>query len=82
MPIKSPFLLLPIALMLSACSMDPKDYETTPVKIASPSGPVTCQLYTKNLVVWDRSIDRPAKMSVTEADALCKAEGEKEKSAK
>ena len=82
MTIKAPFFLFSAAILLGACSIDPKSYETTPVKISSPAGPVTCQLYTKRLVVWDRSIDRPTKMSVAEADALCKAEGEKEKNAK
>ncbi|MDN3714019.1 hypothetical protein QWZ10_23610 [Paracoccus cavernae] len=45
----------------------------------SAQGPVTCQLYTKSLTTWDRSIDRPAAMSVKAADAACQAEGQRQK---
>lgn len=62
-------------LTLSACSIDPSDYETDPVQLQSAKGTVTCQLYTKRIVRWDRAIDRPATMSVKEADDICMAEG-------
>lgn len=65
---------------LSACSIDPKDYETAPVTVQSAQGPVVCQLYTKSMVRWDRSITRPEGMSVANADAICLKEGQKEKS--
>lgn len=73
-------LLAPLAavLGLSACQT-PENYETTPVVLQSAQGPVTCQLYTKNLTTWDRAIDRPATMSVKDADALCLAEGKRQK---
>lgn len=64
---------------LAACSLDPKDYETTPVTVDTPQGQVVCQLYTKDIVRWDRSIDRPETMSVKTADAYCLQEGQKEK---
>lgn len=62
---------------LSACVVSPEVYETEPVELETATGVVTCQLYTDDLVLWDRSIDRPEGMSVTEADAICKAEGER-----
>lgn len=73
-------LLAPIALVLglSACAT-PESYETTPVVVNSAQGAVTCQLYTKQITAWDRSIDRPAKMSVKEADQICYNEGLREK---
>lgn len=64
---------------ISACSIDPKDYETAPVTVQTAQGPVTCQLYTKSMVRWDRSITRPETMSVATADAICLKEGQKEK---
>ena len=63
-------------LALSACT--PKDYESAPVTLNTPQGPVVCQLYTKNMLDWDRSISRPNAMSVETADALCKEEGRRE----
>jgi hypothetical protein len=62
------------ALALTAC-VSPKDYETTPVQVATPQGTVTCQLYTKKIVDWDRAIEHPANMSVESADAICHNEG-------
>ena len=62
---------------LSACSLNPKDYETTPVIADSAMGPVICQIYTHEQVTWDRSINRPDKMGVETADNLCRAEGQR-----
>jgi PBP1b-binding outer membrane lipoprotein LpoB len=64
-----------IAFVLSGCSINPVDYETDPVQVASPKGTVTCQLYKKDQVVWDRAISVPAGMSVTAGDNICKEEG-------
>lgn len=64
-----------VPLALAACVSDPRAYETEPVKVQTSKGTVTCQLYTKDLVRWDRSISRPSNMSVDEADAICQAEG-------
>lgn len=71
---------LPV-LAMAGCVASPKDYETTPVKVETDQGTVTCQLYTDDLVVWDRAIDRPASMSVKAADSVCLAEGERRKNA-
>lgn len=70
------------ALMLAACSIDPRAYETDPVSVDTPDGVVTCQLYTQKIVQWDRSIDRPAKMSVKAADDVCQKEGLRQRDAK
>lgn len=69
------------ALLVSACAPSPEEYETEPVQVETAQGVVTCQLYQKNLVVWDRAIDRPASMSVKDGDAICKAEGQRRKDA-
>jgi len=66
--------LCPIS-MLAACGLSPEYYETAPVSVATSAGTVVCQLYTPQIVVWDRSIDRPAKMGVEDADQICKREG-------
>ena len=61
---------------LSACIPSPEDLETEPVKVNTPKGVVTCQLYRQDRVTWDRAIDFPAtRMSVPEADNYCKQEG-------
>lgn len=65
--------------LLAGCSLDPASYETAPVTLQSAKGPVVCQLYSKEIVEWDRSIDRPARMSVKEADDICYAEGLRQK---
>jgi hypothetical protein len=70
-----PLLALPL---LAACIPSPASFETEPVVINSTAGPVTCQLYTAELVAWDRSIDRPDAMPVAEADAICQAEGRRQ----
>ncbi|KIC37622.1 hypothetical protein [Leisingera sp. ANG-M7] len=59
---------------LSGC-VSPEQFETTPVQLQTSKGVVTCQLYTKDRVLWDRSIDRPTSMPVQEADEICKREG-------
>ena len=62
------------AVLLQGC-IDPKDYESEPVRVETPKGIVTCQLYTLNRVTWDRAIHRPENMTVAEADRVCVAEG-------
>lgn len=64
---------------LSACSIDPKDWETEPVTVDTPNGQVVCQLYSEDIVRWDRAIERPENMSVETADAYCHNEGVKQK---
>lgn len=73
-------LSLPL-IALMACAPSPEQFETPPVQVQSEKGLVTCQLYTKDTVVWDRAIDRPSTMSVIEGDNICKAEGERRKNA-
>lgn len=70
----------PVLLLVAACSLDPRDYETTPVVVQTAAGPVTCQLYTKERVIWDRAIARPNSMDVATADNLCRQEGVREQS--
>ena len=80
MPASMPKLRLAICALtlatLSACA-SPEVYETEPVKVDTPIGVVTCQLYTPDLVVWDRAIDRPENMSVSTADGICVNEGKR-----
>ncbi|WP_037306789.1 hypothetical protein [Ruegeria halocynthiae] len=71
-------LMLPLVASLAACIPSPEDLETTPVKVQTPKGEVTCQLYRQDRVTWDRAINFPAaKMSVPEADAFCRQEGQR-----
>jgi len=72
------FLVSAAAAGLAGC-VSPEQFETTPVQLETSKGIVTCQLYTKDRVLWDRSINRPAAMSVEEADAICKQEGQRQK---
>ncbi|MDR9482074.1 MAG: hypothetical protein RI538_04735, partial [Salibaculum sp.] len=68
--------ILATAVFVSGC-VDPKSMETTPVQVSTSHGTVTCQLYTRSQVTWDRAIDRPDSMSVDEADEICLAEGKR-----
>ncbi len=75
-PLKIFAMAVPTIAVLSACVPTPEELETTPVKVQTPKGVVTCQLYRHDRVSWDRAIDFPAtKMSVPEADNYCKQEG-------
>lgn len=64
-----------IAIALSGCVGSPRQYETLPVIVKTKQGPVTCQLYDLDTVIWDRSIDRPRSMDVQTADQVCRTEG-------
>lgn len=64
-------------MVLVGCDLSPEAYESEPVKVQTQAGIVTCQLYTRELVVWDRAIDRPEGMSVSTADAICVDEGQR-----
>ena len=66
-------LTLTAATLLAACS--PQQFESEPVTVDSPQGPVVCQLYTKNMLDWDRSVSRPDAMSAETADTICRNEG-------
>lgn len=74
--LKMPALSLVLAVALAGC-VDPRDYESDPVEVPTTRGTVICQLYTQNLVVWDRAITRPEAMTVADADAVCIDEGKR-----
>ena len=77
-PLSKVIILLPLVAAVAACVPSPEDLETTPVKVNTPEGVVTCQLYRHDRVTWDRAIDFPAtKMSVRQADAYCRQEGQR-----
>ena len=61
--------------IVTACS--PIAYETDPVTLETDKGDVICQLYDNNAVILDRAIHMPHAMHFAEADALCRAEGER-----
>jgi hypothetical protein len=61
--------------IVTACS--PTMYETDPVTLETDKGDVICQLYDNNTVLLDRAIHMPHDMHIAEADALCRAEGER-----
>jgi hypothetical protein len=61
--------------IVTACS--PTMYETDPVTLETDKGDVICQLYDKKAVILDRAIHMPHAMHIAEADALCRAEGER-----
>lgn len=64
--------------ILAGCASNPRAYETSPVEVETPQGIVTCQLYSPEILVWDRSIDRPRSMGVQEADEICLEEGRRQ----
>lgn len=69
--------VLPVTLLaLAACADVKKSYESDPVTIQTESGPVTCQLYTPDMVMWDRAISKPNGMGDADANRHCRAEGE------
>ncbi|WP_209021262.1 hypothetical protein [Paracoccus ravus] len=71
-----PYRLLAASLLaVSACSSDPADYATPTISVSTPSGPVTCQLYRHDMVLWDRALSRPATLSDDEANQVCRTEG-------
>ena len=72
---RTPLAFVAASILLSACVGDPTFYETAPVQVRTSKGVVTCQLYQRDIVKWDRAIDRPENMKVKEADAICLAEG-------
>lgn len=69
-------IFLATAGVLAGCSAESRrSYESTPVKIETSEGVVTCQLYTRERVLWDRAIERSSTISAEDANALCVAEG-------
>ena len=68
-------------ISISACSNDPTDYETDQVSLTTPQGEVTCQLYRRDMVLWDRAVTRPAGMTDEAANQACRNEGTRERNA-
>lgn len=62
------------ALLIAGCT--PQELETTPVPVETPKGKVICQLYTLEMVYWDRAVHVPAGMTPDEADRVCRAKGD------
>ena len=65
-----------MVLSLGGCSK--ASYETTPVTLSTTYGPVVCQLYTSDTVLWDEAISHPDTMQRAEADTLCRTEGQRQ----
>jgi hypothetical protein len=61
--------------LVSGCTT--KSFETEPVTLKTDKGDVVCQLYGRNTVIFDHVIHMPHAMHVEEANALCRAEGER-----
>ena len=70
------FILGAASIALTAC-VSRGNYESAPVEVSTEMGLVTCQLYTRDRVLWDRSIGRPEGMTVEVADNVCRAEGQR-----
>lgn len=62
-------------LFLTSC--DRASYETEPVMISTPLGPVTCQLYTIDYIMWDEALRYVSSMKKETADLYCKDEGQR-----
>ena len=61
--------------LASGCTI--ASLETEPVTLKTDKGEVVCQLYDRNTVIFDRAIHMPHAMHIEEADALCRAEGDR-----
>lgn len=57
------------------------EYESPPVTLQSEKGPVVCQLYTVDRTYWDQAIQLPEGLTKEEGDAICLAEGVRQKQA-
>ncbi len=70
-----PIALLASTTLLAGCAIDKRSFESQPVKVKTAQGTVTCQLYTKERVLWDEAIDVPAHMPISRGDQICREEG-------
>ncbi len=68
------------AAALSGC-VPSQSYESAPVQVQTSQGVVTCQLYTKDIVLWDRALSHPTEISAQAADQVCTDEGKRRKNA-
>lgn len=69
-------LLAVSAAVLAGCNKT--EFETAPVALDTPQGEVICQLYRRDMVMWDRALSRPAAMSDATASQLCIDEGRRQ----
>ena len=69
-----------VLVLLGGCA-DRASMETPPVQVASAAGPVTCQLYRHDIVMWDEAIRWPEGTGKPQADAICRDEGKRVKRA-
>ncbi|TRD22158.1 hypothetical protein FEV53_05390 [Palleronia caenipelagi] len=69
------FAVLVLAVAAAGCTQ--AQYESEPVAVQTAKGPVTCQLYGHNQVVWDEAILRPDSMTDDEANQVCVQEGQR-----
>lgn len=63
-------------VILSACS--PAMFESEPVTVKTDKGSVVCQLYTREIVEWDRPITFSTSITPDEAYHICLREGIRE----
>lgn len=66
-------------LVLAVSSCDKAEYETEQVTVSTPEGPVTCQLYRRDIVMWDEALTRPGSLTDHQANEACRIEGLREK---
>ncbi|TRD13739.1 hypothetical protein [Palleronia caenipelagi] len=67
------FAALAVATAVAGCSQ--ANFESEPVVVPTEKGPVTCQLYGHNQVVWDEAILKPDTISDNKAHEICINEG-------
>ena len=61
------------AVALSGCTKE--SLRSTPVTVDTPEGPVVCQLYTHEWVLWDEATSYPPSLTRESADQVCLDEG-------
>ncbi|MFN3526911.1 MAG: hypothetical protein ACK4YU_12535 [Paracoccus sp. (in: a-proteobacteria)] len=64
---------LGVVLALGACTTT--QFERSPVTVETEAGPVVCQLFLPEIVLWDTPISYPASMSKEDAVSACRQEG-------
>lgn len=65
--------VLGLSVLLGACS--PTQFERPSVTVNSDKGPVECQLYLPQIVMWDEPVSFPEGMTREEAISICRREG-------
>ena len=70
-----PLLMAGLLIVTTAGCISKQPYESRPVVLQTEHGPVTCQLYTHDQVLWDEAISAPAALTPSAADQVCIEEG-------